>query len=76
MGRRLGRTNLTASQLLEVLPPIAAGATVNETARRLHMSPDAVNRRLRQLRRDLGARNTVHLVSIAYRRGLLEVGDA
>jgi DNA-binding NarL/FixJ family response regulator len=55
---------------LDVLRCASMGLTSAETARELHMSVHNVKSHLRTWMHKLGARNTVHAVSIAHTTGL------
>lgn len=56
---------------LEMLRDIAMGMTHNEIADARMISPATVKKRLERARVILGARNAVHAVAIATRRGLI-----
>jgi len=56
---------------LEMLRDIAKGMTHNEIADARRISPATVKKRLERAREVLGARNAVHAVAIATRRGLI-----
>lgn len=62
---------LLTPRMLDFLRAVAAGLTRTETARLLFVEEASVNQRLRMIRRRLGARNSAHLVAIAYEKGLL-----
>ena len=54
-----------------MLRDIAKGMTHNEIADARRISPATVKKRLERAREVLGARNAVHAVAIATRRGLI-----
>lgn len=56
---------------LEALRDLAAGLTHNEIADKRGVSPATIKKRLEHAREVLGARNAVHAVAIATRRGLI-----
>ena len=56
---------------LEALRDLAAGLTHNEIADQRGVSPATIKKRLERAREVLGARNAVHAVAIATRRGLI-----
>lgn len=56
---------------LEILALLAAGQTVDGTARRVGLSGRTVRRRLRALADDLGVDSTMETVVHAVRRGLV-----
>jgi two-component system response regulator DevR len=56
---------------LQILTLVASGATNNEIARRLHLSPNTVRNHLARLYPRLGARSRLQAVAIAVREGLL-----
>lgn len=56
---------------LEALRDLAAGLTHNEIAEQRGVSPATIKKRLERAREVLGARNAVHAVAIATRRGLI-----
>jgi LuxR family transcriptional regulator len=56
---------------LEALRDLASGLTHNEIADRRGVSPATIKKRLERAREVLGARNAVHAVAIATRRGLI-----
>lgn len=56
---------------LEILALLAAGQTVDGTARRVGVSGRTVRRRLRALADDLGVDSTMETVVFAVRRGLV-----
>lgn len=56
---------------LEALRDIAAGMTHNEIADRHKISPATVKKRIERARTLLGAKNAVHAVAIATKRGLI-----
>lgn len=56
---------------LESLRDLAAGLTHNEIADQRGVSPATIKKRLERARDVLGARNAVHAVAIATRRGLI-----
>jgi DNA-binding NarL/FixJ family response regulator len=56
---------------LEILAHLAAGLTVEGTARRVGLSGRTVRRRLRALADDLGVDSTIETVVHAVRRGLI-----
>jgi LuxR family transcriptional regulator len=56
---------------LEALRDLAAGLTHNEIADLRGVSPATIKKRLERARDVLGARNAVHAVAIATRRGLI-----
>ena len=56
---------------LEALRDLAAGLTHNEIADQRGVSPVTIKKRLERAREVLGARNAVHAVAIATRRGLI-----
>jgi DNA-binding CsgD family transcriptional regulator len=60
---------------LQVLDLVARGLTTTEAARVLHLSKDTVKTHLANLRMKLQARNRAHAVTLAFRLGLLELGE-
>jgi len=56
---------------LEALRDLAEGLTHNEIADQRGVSPATIKKRLERAREVLGARNAVHAVAIATRRGLI-----
>ncbi|MCU0733220.1 MAG: LuxR family transcriptional regulator [Hyphomonas sp.] len=56
---------------LEALRDLAAGLTHNQIADQRGVSPATIKKRLERARQVLGARNAVHAVAIATRRGLI-----
>lgn len=56
---------------LEALRDLAVGLTHNEIADQRRVSPATIKKRLERARLVLGARNSVHAVAIATRRGLI-----
>lgn len=56
---------------LETLRDIAAGLSHREIAELRNIAPDTVKKRIERARAALGARNAVHAVSIATKRGLI-----
>jgi len=56
---------------LEALRDLAAGLTHNEIADQRGVSPATIKKRLERAREVLGAKNAVHAVAIATRRGLI-----
>lgn len=56
---------------LETLRDLATGMTHDEIADRQKISPATVKKRIERVRKVLGARNAVHAVAIAARRGLI-----
>jgi LuxR family transcriptional regulator len=56
---------------LEALRDLAAGLTHNEIADQRGVSPATIKKRLERARDVLGAKNAVHAVAIATRRGLI-----
>jgi DNA-binding NarL/FixJ family response regulator len=61
---RTGSTNLLASNEDEAVARLAArGASANDIARELHMTPRSVYRRLARLRDRLGARSSAELAA-------------
>lgn len=56
---------------LETLRDLATGMTHDDIADRHGISPATVKKRIERVRKVLGARNAVHAVAIAARRGLI-----
>ena len=67
VGQHAGLTEVE----LEALRDLAAGLTHNEIADHRGVSPATIKKRLERAREVLGARNAVHAVAIATRRGLI-----
>lgn len=67
VGKHAGLTEVE----LESLRDLAAGLTHNEIADQRGVSPATIKKRLERARDVLGARNAVHAVAIATRRGLI-----
>lgn len=67
VGQHAGLTEVE----LEALRDLAAGRTHNEIADQRGVSPATIKKRLERAREVLGARNAVHAVAIATRRGLI-----
>jgi DNA-binding CsgD family transcriptional regulator len=67
VGQHAGLTDVE----LEALRDLAAGLTHNEIADQRGVSPATIKKRLERAREVLGARNAVHAVAIATRRGLI-----
>lgn len=67
VGEHAGLTDVE----LEALRDLAAGLTHNEIADQRGVSPATIKKRLERAREVLGARNAVHAVAIATRRGLI-----
>lgn len=63
---------LPSPRELQVLAVASNGATLGESARRLHISPETVREHRRNARRKLSAKNMTHAVAEAIRRGLIE----
>jgi DNA-binding NarL/FixJ family response regulator len=70
--RKAGGVALSARQQ-EILQLIAEGATNEEIALRLYLSPHTVKQHTSALYRKLGARNRTHAVQTARSRGLISV---
>ena len=56
---------------LDALRSLAAGLTHNEIADQGRVSPSTIKKRIERAREVLGARNAVHAVAIATKRGLI-----
>jgi len=56
---------------LQVLALIAAGNTYKETAKKLHLSTATVKNHMEEVRRNLGAKNSVHMIAECFARGWL-----
>jgi LuxR family transcriptional regulator len=67
VGQHAGLTDVE----LEALRDLAAGLTHNEIADQRGVSPATIKKRLERARDVLGAKNAVHAVAIATRRGLI-----
>lgn len=67
VGQHAGLTEVE----VEALRDLAAGLTHNEIADQRGVSPATIKKRLERAREVLGARNAVHAVAIATRRGLI-----
>jgi two-component system invasion response regulator UvrY len=72
-GGRSGLRSLTQREF-EVFEHLAAGLSVKEIAEMLHLSPKTVHVHRSNLMRKLEARNSMELVSIAIREGVLDLG--
>ncbi len=59
----------------EVLALVAAGHSAPEIAAQLHIAHHTVGHHVARLRRKLGARNSAHVVALAYQHGHLTTGD-
>ena len=70
--RRPAHGELTARQR-EILTRLANGASVDEIAEELGLSPETVRVHIRNARRRLGARSRSHAVVIALKRGAINV---
>lgn len=57
----------------EIVRLVGEGHTRQQIGELLHVSPDTVRSHLRQMTKQLGARNAAHLVTIFYQRGWLTV---
>ena len=57
---------------LDILQEMSYGFDRKETGRRLFLSPQTVMSHTKRARRELGAKNTLHAVAEALRRGLIE----
>jgi PAS domain S-box-containing protein len=57
----------------EVLRLVAQGATGDEVARQLQLSPETVRRHVRRARDKLGAANRSHAIALALQRGEIEL---
>lgn len=73
MARVGGSAGLTEVEL-ETLRDLAAGLSHREIAELRNIALDTVKKRVERARAALGARNAVHAVSIATRRGLIHDG--
>lgn len=62
--------------LLEALELLASGLTPQQAARKVHVTNQAINMRVRRAANRLGTTTAIHTVLEAYRRGLIEVPDA
>jgi len=69
--KRFGPYSGMSEVELETLRDLAAGQTQKEIALARQISPDTVKKRLERARVALGARNAVHAVAIATKRGLI-----
>lgn len=67
----MSHVRLTERQML-TLRMLADGYQRHEIATELFVSMNTVNTHMKAVARKLGSRNTVHMVSLAYRAGLLE----
>lgn len=67
----LTATSRSAKVTPEALRDLAAGLTHNEIADLRGVSPATIKKRLERAREVPGARNAVHAVAIATRRGLI-----
>jgi two-component system nitrate/nitrite response regulator NarL len=56
----------------EVIGGLSEGKTFSEIGRHLSIAPDTARVHMRKAAQKLGARNRVHLVAIALRRGLID----
>lgn len=68
---RLGSHAGLSDEELETLRHLATGMTHEEVAEVMDVSAGAVKKRLERARKILGARNAVHAVAIATKRGLI-----
>ena len=55
----------------EVLELLAEGATGEQIADRLVLSPETVQKHVHNAKRKMGAETRAHLIALAFRRGLL-----
>lgn len=52
---------------------LAEGLYIREISEKLFLSDNTIKTHLKVVARRLGSRNSVHMVSLAYRRGLLPI---
>jgi DNA-binding CsgD family transcriptional regulator len=60
---------------LEVLELLARGATGEQIARQLFLSPETVQKHVHNAKRKVGARTRAHLVALGLQRGLIDPGS-
>lgn len=65
------QTTKPEGRRVEVVALLADGASVDDVAASLHVSPSTAKTHMQDLYRQLGARNAAHAVHLAYQQGLL-----
>lgn len=71
-GQPVARRGGLTDRELEVLKRMACGDTYKEAGAFLFIAGPTVNAHVKRINAKLGARNTTHAVSIAFRKGLIE----
>ena len=57
----------------EILEYVADGWSAKQVARRIQLAPRTVERHIKNIRMEMRARNSPHMVSCAYSNGILRI---